>query len=135
MLSDGTVKVTKMQGETVVELVRLHEGSYFGERALITNEPRKANVIAVGHVECLVLERSNFTALLNEVQDMKWGTFKPVLTEAVIEHLKPIQDKYNNVMKDEAYLDQVLKQGAHNAEEVAEITLKNVKDRMGIHQW
>ena len=30
---------------------------------------------------------------------------------------------------------QVLKQGAHNAEEVAEITLKNVKDRMGIHQW
>jgi cGMP-dependent protein kinase len=42
---------------------------FFGERALITNEPRKANVIAVGPVECLVLERSNFTALLNEVHD------------------------------------------------------------------
>lgn len=50
------------------ELVRLSAQEFFGERALITNEVRKANVIAVGPVECLVLERSSFQSLLTDVQ-------------------------------------------------------------------
>ena len=73
--------------------------------------------------------------ILNEVQDMKWGTFKPVLTDAVINHLEPIQLKYKQVMEDEGYLEKVLKDGAEASEIVAEETLKNVKDRMGFHQW
>lgn len=28
-----------------------------------------------------------------EVADMSWGSFKPVLTEAVVEHLRPVQSK------------------------------------------
>ena len=36
------------------ELVRLTAQEFFGERALITNEVRKANVVACGPVECLV---------------------------------------------------------------------------------
>ena len=37
---------------------------YFGERALIKEEPRKATIKAVGEVECLVLERAAFMKLL-----------------------------------------------------------------------
>ena len=69
IINEGEVRCTRVTGSQEEELTRLRPQEFFGERALITNEPRKANVIAVGHVECLVLERSNFTALLNEVHD------------------------------------------------------------------
>ena len=51
------------------ELIRLHAHDFFGEHALITNDVRTANIIAVGNVECLVLERSSFQTLLTDVQD------------------------------------------------------------------
>merc|ERR1711871_575093 len=51
------------------ELIRLGAHEYFGERALLTSEPRTANIIAVGYVECLVLERSSFQTLLTDVQE------------------------------------------------------------------
>lgn len=64
-------KLTNEYEEVVEEeeLIRLTSQEFFGERALITNELRKANVISVGYTECLVLERNNFQSLLNEVQD------------------------------------------------------------------
>lgn len=42
----------------------MKQQEYFGERALIKEEPRKATIKAVGEVECLVLERAAFMKLL-----------------------------------------------------------------------
>eukprot|EP00889_Picochlorum_renovo_P005075 jgi/Picre1/32105/NNA_007453.t1 len=50
-------------------------------------------------------------AVLQQVGGMRWGEFKPVLTDAMIEHLRPIQARYNEVISDQAYLDAVLSQG------------------------
>jgi len=66
-----------------------------------------------------------------ECQDMGWGQFKPLLTETAIEALKPIQDKYNDLMDNRDYLDSVLKDGATKASEVADATLTRVKNAMG----
>jgi len=33
-------------------------GDYFGEMALLNDEPRKADVVASGQLECFVLERA-----------------------------------------------------------------------------
>ena len=70
IINEGEVKCTRAnaQGQEE-ELIRLGPNEFFGERALITNEARKANVVAIGNVECLVLERSSFQTLLTEVQD------------------------------------------------------------------
>ena len=70
IINEGEVKCTRAnsQGQEE-ELIRLGPNEFFGERALITNEVRKANVIAIGNVECLVLERASFQTLLTEVQD------------------------------------------------------------------
>ncbi len=38
----------------------------FGEQALIKKEPRKANIVAVGPVECYYLESQDFYAMLGE---------------------------------------------------------------------
>jgi tryptophanyl-tRNA synthetase len=66
-----------------------------------------------------------------EAQDMGWGHFKPLLTETVIESLKPIQDKYQSIMDDKNYLQTVLKDGQHKAETVANETLIRVKNALG----
>ena len=71
IINEGEVRCTRNKGNNgeEEELICLGTQEFFGERALITNETRKANVIACGHVECLVLERQEFQDLLNEVQE------------------------------------------------------------------
>ncbi|EEF45869.1 tryptophan--tRNA ligase, chloroplastic/mitochondrial [Ricinus communis] len=66
-----------------------------------------------------------------ECQDMNWGTFKPLLTDALIGHLHPIQVQYEEIISDSAYLDRVLEEGAANAAEIADATLNNVYQAMG----
>ncbi|BAT78367.1 hypothetical protein LR48_Vigan04g206600 [Vigna angularis] len=66
-----------------------------------------------------------------ECQNMNWGTFKTLLTDALIDHLHPIQVRYEEFMSDSGYLDEVLAQGARNAAEIADATLDNVYQAMG----
>ena len=67
----------------------------------------------------------------SECQDMGWGQFKPLLTETAIAALKPLQDKYHELMDNRDYLDSVLRDGSQTASEVADRTLARVKDAMG----
>ena len=46
------------------------QGDYFGEMALLLDEARHANVIAMGPVEVLGLEKENFIKLLGPVRDV-----------------------------------------------------------------
>jgi tryptophanyl-tRNA synthetase len=66
-----------------------------------------------------------------ECQDMGWGQFKPLLTETTINALKPIQEKYQQVMDDKGYLESVLRDGKEKAQAIANQTLTQVKVAMG----
>ncbi|MBW4666797.1 MAG: tryptophan--tRNA ligase [Cyanomargarita calcarea GSE-NOS-MK-12-04C] len=66
-----------------------------------------------------------------ECQDMGWGQFKPLLTETTINALKPIQEKYQQVMDDKGYLESVLRDGREKAQAIANQTLTQVKAAMG----
>lgn len=66
-----------------------------------------------------------------ECQDMGWGQFKPLLSETTITALKPIQDKYYEIMDDRGYLQSVLREGRFKAETVANETLSRVKNALG----
>jgi tryptophanyl-tRNA synthetase len=54
-----------------------------------------------------------------------------LLTETAINALKPIQDKYKEVMADKGYLESVLKDGKEKAEAIANQTLADVKAALG----
>eukprot|EP00606_Chrysophyceae_sp_TOSAG23-5_P001104 GSChrysophyteH2.ASY1.ANO1.1091.1 assembled CDS len=70
IINEGEVRATRVGADgKEKELIRLYAHDFFGEHALITNDVRTANIIAVGNVECLVLERSSFQTLLTDVQD------------------------------------------------------------------
>jgi tryptophanyl-tRNA synthetase len=66
-----------------------------------------------------------------ECQDMGWGQFKPLLTEATIAHLQPIQAKYHEIMGERTYLESILRDGAAQAREIANRTLVDVKEALG----
>ncbi len=66
-----------------------------------------------------------------ECENMGWGQFKPLLAETAIAALKPIQDKYHEIMSERSYLESVLKEGREQAETVAKTTLGRVKAALG----
>ena len=70
-------------------------------------------------------------AVAQECADMGWGQFKPLLAETTVEALKPIQEKYDELMSDRTYLKQVLADGKERAQSVAAPTLEKVKKAMG----
>ena len=45
-------------------------GDYFGERALLKNEPRAANVIAKGEVSVVSMDRHSFKRLMGPLEDL-----------------------------------------------------------------
>lgn len=66
-----------------------------------------------------------------ECQEMGWGQFKPLLTEATVAAIAPIQTKYKEIMNDKGYLESVLKEGRQKARESADRVLTRVKDALG----
>lgn len=69
--------------------------------------------------------------VLSDVAGLRWGGFKPLLADALIAHLQPIQGKYADIMADPAYVDSVLEKGAEAAAATANATLAAAKDAMG----
>lgn len=78
-----------------------------------------------------ILSNQSKEEVAAECQDMGWGQFKPLFTEATVEALKPIQDKYYELMDNQDYLASVLREGASQAGLVANQTLARVKDALG----
>jgi tryptophanyl-tRNA synthetase len=62
---------------------------------------------------------------------MGWGQFKPLLAEAAVEALRPLQQRYFELRADPAALLQVLDQGRRRATEVADATLARVRQALG----
>ena len=60
-----------------------------------------------------------------------YGDFKNAVAEAVVDTIRPIQDKYNDLMKNKDYLKQVYKSGADKANRTAMKTLSKVYRKVG----
>ncbi len=91
------------------------------------NRPEANNLLTLYQV----LTGKTKEAVAAECAEMGWGQFKPLLTDAVIATLEPIQRRYNEIMADPGYLKQLLKQGQQQAASVANATLERVKLAFG----
>ena len=66
-----------------------------------------------------------------ECGQMGWGQFKPLLAEAAVEALRPLQQRYAELRADRPALEAVLQQGRQRASAVADATLGRVRDALG----
>jgi len=60
-----------------------------------------------------------------------YGIFKPAVGEAVVELVRPIQQKAAALLADKAYLESIYKAGAEKASFLAEKTLRKVYKKVG----
>ncbi len=77
-IMEGSVRVTitdKSHNSEEKEVLRQHDGEYFGELALVTKKPRAANVYAVGAVSLAVLDAGAFERLLGPCVDIMKRNF------------------------------------------------------------
>ena len=69
-----------------------------------------------------------------EFDGMGYGAFKPAVGEAVVETLRPIREEAERLMKDKAYLEDILRDGAERASYAANRTLRKVYKKIGFVQ-
>jgi tryptophanyl-tRNA synthetase len=141
-LTDGTSKMSKSDPADASRI------NVLDDPATILNKIKRCKTDSLPGIEWDNPDRPEATNLLNiyaavqptkrtkedilaEVGGMSWGEFKPVLAEAVVAHLKPIQDRYHEVRSDPETLEKILKDGADAANAVASRTLFNTKVAMG----
>ena len=60
-----------------------------------------------------------------------YGDFKMAVGESVISVLKPLQDRYQELLKDKDYIDKIVKENAEKADYFANKTLRKVKKKVG----
>ena len=72
MIQEGIAIATKTveAGKPPMEVMKYKPGDYFGELALIKNEPRAANVIAKSEVSVVTLDRHSFKRLLGPIEEI-----------------------------------------------------------------
>ena len=69
-----------------------------------------------------------------EFEGKGYGDFKNAVAEAVVEVLKPIQEKHADLMKNKDYLESVYKTGAEKANYTARKTISKVYRKVGFIQ-
>lgn len=58
--------------------------------------------------------------------------FKNALTEVICEKICPIGEEFKKLEKDKEFVDQVLREGAQNAQEIASKVMFEVKSKVGL---
>ncbi len=61
-----------------------------------------------------------------------YGDFKKALAEVVVAGLRPLQERYRELTAEPGHIDAILKAGAAKARPMAERTLAEVKERIGL---
>ncbi|KAG6542381.1 hypothetical protein Mapa_016210 [Marchantia paleacea] len=139
-LTDGTSKMSKSapsdqsrinlldtRDEIVRKVTRCKTDSFTGMEFDNPDRPECTNLLGIYQL----VSGKTKEEVVEEVKDMNWGQFKPLLADALVEHLTPIQKRYGEVVAEPAYLDGILKEGAERAEVIANATLENIQNAMG----
>lgn len=139
-LTDGTRKMSKSDPSDLSRINLLDSPDEIAKkikrcktdsvRGLVFDDPERPecnNLLTI----YMLLSGKTKEEVAAECQDMGWGQFKPLLTETIIAALKPIQERYKEVMADKGYLESVLREGRQKAEAIASQTLRKAKTAMG----
>lgn len=93
-------------------------------------KPGISNLIILYHIAT----KKEIPAIEEEFRGYGYGDFKSKVAEALIEFLRPFQQKYKEVRQEVDYLKNVLSEGRDYAREVASKTLRKVYKKVGFVQ-
>ena len=73
----------------------------------------------------------SYDEIAKDFEGKGYGDFKAAVGEAVIEELRPVKEKFDMYMKDQAYLMELAAKGAQRASGIANRTLNKVMKKCG----
>ena len=78
------------------------------------------------------ITKKSLEVVLNEVSGKDYSFLKTKLSEILINEITPIGKEIEKLLKDRAYLTQILKKGKEKANIIAEENLKNIREKVGL---
>lgn len=68
---------------------------------------------------------------MSRFDGQNYGFLKSTVTDALVSEMEPIQNRFNEIIKDKKYLDDIIKTNSDRASYMAEKTLRKVKKKVG----
>ncbi|MBM3935234.1 MAG: tryptophan--tRNA ligase [SAR202 cluster bacterium] len=142
-LNDPTAKMSKsfahIRGHAVRLLDDPKEIEYAFKRAVtdpgneirFSDDPAKAGVNNLLGMYKVVTGKTKEQVEADFAGARGYGDLKKAVAEVVINELRPIQERYKQLMSDIAVLDELLAKGAEQASAVAEPKVTEMKERVG----
>ena len=95
------------------------------------NKPGIANLMSI----MAALTGRGMDDISAEYSGQGYGKFKDAVADCVIATLEPIQNEYERISADKAYLQQVMESGRDRAGAIAHRTMLKVRKKLGIAPW
>jgi tryptophanyl-tRNA synthetase len=92
------------------------------------DKPGISNLIEV----LAVIRDVDHDAIEREFDGQQYGAFKQAVAEELVDFLRPIRERYDELRPDEAGLERTLAEGAERAHALASETLRDVRAAMGV---
>ncbi len=77
------------------------------------------------------LSNQNLDKVKSIFEGKNFSIFKDKLSELLVDKIAPIGKQIKDLLKDEKYLDQILKNGAQKADNLASKKINKIKDLIG----
>lgn len=91
------------------------------------NKPGVSNLMEIYSV----CTGKTFEEIEDEFTGKGYGDFKSATAEALVEELKPVQERFNRLSGEKAYLSETAAKGAEKASILANLTLEKVMKKVG----
>ncbi len=79
-----------------------------------------------------VITKKSREDIENHFAGKGYGFLKKEIVDILVSELEPIQKRYNQLVNEKQYIDEILIKGAENVKETARSTYKRVKENLGI---
>jgi tryptophanyl-tRNA synthetase len=99
-----------------------------GDVRVAPDKPGISNLIEV----MAVIRGVDHAAIEREFEGQQYGAFKQAVADDVVEFLRPVRERYDEIRPDEEALKQTLLEGAEKARALASVTLADVRNKMGV---
>jgi tryptophanyl-tRNA synthetase len=123
----GTLLV--LEDETsIIKKVKSAVTDSGSEVRVADDKPGISNLIEI----LAVIRGVDHGAIEREFEGQQYGAFKGAVAEAVVEFLRPVRERYEQIRPDEAAIQATLAEGAERARAMASETVADVRRAMGV---
>ena len=77
------------------------------------------------------IQNQNLNKTINDFRGKNFSEFKNKLAEVLVEKIYPISNEIKKLLKDEKYIDNILKTGSIEAEKIARKKVNDIKQKIG----